>query len=134
MADELELEIATPERLLVSEHVSEVQVPGKNGYMGILPGHAALLSQLATGVVRYTSQGKHRVLALNGGFVEVNHDKVRVLADTAERAEEIDVPRAQAALQRAQDRLTNPALSVDPARALSAMMRAQTRIEAAQSR
>jgi F-type H+-transporting ATPase subunit epsilon len=131
MPDLLQLEIATPERLLVSEKASEVQLPGKNGYFGVLPGHAALMAELAAGTVSYTSGGASRRLALNGGFAQVLDDHVRVLADSAERAEEIDVPRAQAALARAQQRLENPAVGIDVARALSAMQRAQSRLEAA---
>ena len=92
MADTLELEVATPERELVREQVSEVQVPGKNGYMGILPGHAPLLGLLGIGTLTYVSvsDGKKRYLSIHGGFVEVLDDHVRVLADCAERAEEID--------------------------------------------
>jgi F-type H+-transporting ATPase subunit epsilon len=123
--------VATPERQLVHEEVSEVQIPGSNGYMGILPGHAPLLSQLTTGTLSYVAGGRKRCLAVHGGFVEVLPEHVRVLADRAERAEEIDVERAKKALKRAQDRTENPALGVDPARALSAMARAQARLEAA---
>ena len=102
MADNLELEVATPERELVRELVSEVQVPGKNGYMGILPGHAPLLGLLGIGTLAYVSvsDGKKRYLSTHGGFVEVLDDHVRVLADCAERAEEIDIQRAKAALQQ----------------------------------
>src|SRR5450631_3763392 len=101
MAETLELEVATPERELVREQVSEVQLPGKNGYMGILPGHAPLLGLLGIGTLTYVSaaDGKKRCISLHGGFVEVLEDHVRVLADVAERAEEIDVQRARAALQ-----------------------------------
>ena len=88
------------------ELVSEVQVPGKNGYMGILPGHAPLLGLLGIGTLAYVSvsDGKKRYLSTHGGFVEVLDDHVRVLADCAERAEEIDIQRAKAALQRAPGR------------------------------
>ena len=136
MAETLELEVATPERALVSEQVTDVQVPGKNGYMGILPGHAALLGLLGIGTLSYVSlaDGKKRYLSVHAGFVEVLDDHVRVLADCAERAEEIDIRRAQAALQRAQEEGLNPALGVDPAVALLAMARAQARLEAAQQK
>jgi F-type H+-transporting ATPase subunit epsilon len=80
MAD-LSLEIATPDKLLVNEKVSQVEVPGKDGYMGILPGHAALISELAEGIVKYTAAGKATELKITGGFIEVRDDKVRVLAD-----------------------------------------------------
>ena len=130
MADVLQLEIATPERQLVSEQVTEVQIPGKGGYMGILPGHAALLSELGTGSLSYVAGGKRRFLSLHGGFLEVHEDHVRVLANLAEPAEEIDVERARRALQRSQEQLINPALGVDPGAALAAMERAQARIAA----
>jgi F-type H+-transporting ATPase subunit epsilon len=81
MAD-LSLEIATPDKLLVNEKVSDVEVPGKDGYMGILPGHAALISELKEGTLKYTASGKSSQLTITGGFVEVRDDKVRVLADS----------------------------------------------------
>ena len=110
MADTLSLEVATPERQLVLEQVAEVQVPGKNGYMGILPGHAALLGLLGIGTLTYVVDGKKRYLSVHEGFLEVLDDHVRVLADVAERAEEIDMQRAQRALQRAQARLATAEL------------------------
>ena len=134
MPDSIELEIATPERLLVREDVSEVQVPGKDGYLGILPGHAPLLGLLGTGYLSYTAGSRKRYLSINGGFLEVLPGHVRVLADTAEKAEEIDVERAKSAFQRAQDQLTNPSIGIDPAAALSALMRAQARIEVAEKK
>jgi F-type H+-transporting ATPase subunit epsilon len=130
MPDLIELEIATPERLLVREDVTEVQLPGKNGYMGILPGHAALLSELGTGTLTYVVSGRKRCLSVQGGFVEVLPDHVRVLANVAERAEEIDVERARADLSRANQDLINPALGVDPAVALDALAWAQARVDA----
>ena len=126
--DSLELEVATPERLLVREQATEVQVPAKNGYMGILPGHAALLSQLGSGVLDYVAGGQRRYLAVAGGFLEVLPGHVRVLADVAERAEDIDAARARAALQRAQGETGGE----ESAAALAAMERAQARIAAAE--
>jgi F-type H+-transporting ATPase subunit epsilon len=134
MADSLELEIATPERQLVREQVTEVQIPGKEGYMGILPGHAPLLSLLGIGTLSYVIGGQRRYLSVHGGFLEVLEDHVRVLADLAERAEEIDIERARKALQRSQEEAMNPALGVDPAAALAAMLRAQARLEAAEQK
>lgn len=134
MAELILLEVATPERQLVREEVAEVQVPGRNGYMGILPGHAPLLSQLGIGFLSYEVGGKRRYLCVHSGFVEVLPDRVRVLADVAERAEEIDLERARRALQRAREQLINPALGVDPAEALEAMSRAQARITAAEQK
>jgi F-type H+-transporting ATPase subunit epsilon len=131
MAASIELEIATPEHLLVKEQVDEVQIPGKDGYMGILPGHAALLSQLGTGFMYYSIGGRKRFLSIHGGFVEVLPEHVRVLANMAERAEEIDVEKARGDLQQAQEQVMNPSLGVDPAVALEAMASAQARIEAA---
>jgi F-type H+-transporting ATPase subunit epsilon len=133
MADNIELEVATPERELVRELVSDLQIPGKNGYMGILPGHAPLLGLLGIGVLQYVSvsDGKKHYLSIHGGFMEVLDDHVRVLADVAERAEEIDVPRAKVALQRAVEEGLNPALGVDPGAALLAMERAQARLDTA---
>ena len=132
MAEVLELEVATPERLLVRADVTEVQVPGKNGYMGILPGHAPLLSELGTGFLSYVSEGRKRALSLQGGFVEVLPGNVRVLANLAERAEDINLERARTDLQKANEEVFNPALGVDPAVALEALAWAQARIDATQ--
>jgi F-type H+-transporting ATPase subunit epsilon len=136
MADTLSLEVATPERELVREPVSDVQLPGKHGYMGILPGHAPLMGLLGIGMLTYVSisDGKKRYLSVHQGFVEVLEDHVRVLADVAERAEEIDVQRARAALQRAQEEGLNTALGVEPGAALAAKARAQARLEAAEQK
>ena len=127
MPDSLELEVATPERLLVREQATEVQVPGKNGYMGILPGHAALLGLLGAGTLAYSAAGGKQYLAIQGGFLEVIEDHVRVLADIAEPAAEIDVAGAQAELARAQAEETG----ADPETALQAVALAQARIETA---
>jgi len=131
MAETLELEIATPERELVREQVEEVQLPGKNGDMGILPGHAPLVGLLGIGMLSYTRGSQKHYMAVHGGFLEVADDHVRVLADNAEHASEIDVERAQNALRRAQEAGMNPALGVDPAAALESIERAQARLEAA---
>lgn len=134
MAEVLNLEIVTPQRLVVKEQVSEVQIPTKNGYIGILPGHAALLSELGTGYLSYAIGGKTRYMSLQGGFVEVLPDQVRVLANVAERAEEIDVEKARQDLRQAQEQLVNPSLGVDPAVALEAVALAQARIAAAEQK
>jgi F-type H+-transporting ATPase subunit epsilon len=130
MAELLDLEIATPERQLVREQVTAVQLPGKDGYLGILPGHAALLGQLGAGALSYTAAGRERYLAVDGGFVEVLEDHVRVLADMAEKAEDIDLARARADLQKAQEQLASTAADADPGVALAAVNRAQARIGA----
>jgi F-type H+-transporting ATPase subunit epsilon len=131
MAGTLLLEVATPERLMLKENVSEVEVPGAEGEMGILPEHAALLSELGAGPLRYTPDGgRPHYLFVSGGWVEVNANTVRVLANTAEHGNDIDTQRAQDALQRANQRLLNPTGDVDIARALNALKRAQARLEA----
>ena len=134
MAETLELEVATPERQLVREEVTEVQLPGKDGYLGILPGHAPLLSQLGIGYLTYPAGGQKKYLSVHGGFVEVLEDHVRVLADVAERAEEIDVERARRAAKKATEEMINPNLGVDPAVALAALRRAETRIAVAEKK
>ena len=134
MAETFELEIATPERLVVRDQVEEAQIPAANGYIGVLPGHAPLVSELATGELSYTSKGRRRFLAVNGGFVEVLSDRVRVLTDSAEKADEVDAARAQAALDRASERLARPDIGIDVARALNAMKRAEARLKAASHR
>ena len=129
MAEQLELEIATPERELVRQPVSDVQLPGKDGYLGILPGHAALLGQLGAGALSYTAAGQSHYLAVDGGFVEVLEDHVRVLADSAEKAEDIDLARAKSDLEKATGQL---ATAEDPDAALAAVNRAQARVNAAE--
>ena len=95
MADQLQLEVVTPERRLLSESVNAVTVPGRNGEMQILPGHAALISELKTGVLTYNQGGTNFQLHISGGFIEVNDERVSVLAEIAERPDEIDVARAR---------------------------------------
>ncbi|MCC6862538.1 MAG: F0F1 ATP synthase subunit epsilon [Bryobacterales bacterium] len=131
MADTFELEIATPERLLIREQVNEAQIPARNGYLGVLPEHSPLIAELGTGELSYTVGPHRRFLSVDGGFVEVLPDRVRVLADRAEKADEIDMERARAALERARDRLSNPNTAIDVARALNALKRAQARVTAA---
>jgi len=137
MADTFELEIATPEKSIVKEPVVRAQIPGKDGYLGILPDHAALLSELGIGTLTYaTAAGGKYSIAIHGGYVEVLDNHVRVLADIAESGFEIDVQRAEHALQRAREAMENPetvnvADGADPASGLAASMRAEARIEAA---
>jgi len=135
LPEKLKLQVVTPERLVVSEEVDEVQVPGKNGYMGILPGHAPLLSELMIGEVSYRRGNSWEFLAVVWGFVEVLPDRVIVLAETAERAEEIDVERAQAACQRAEARLAAAGTEgIDIDRAQVALQRALIRLQVASKR
>jgi F-type H+-transporting ATPase subunit epsilon len=132
MADVFEIEIATPERLLAREKAIRAQIPAKEGYIGVLPDHAALLSELGIGAMTYTLPGDQQfALAIRGGFVEINNNVVRVLTDFAEKAHEIDVNQAQKELKEAQDAFVNPALGIDIASALIAMSHAQARIDAA---
>ena len=134
MAESLELEIATPERLLVKEVVREAQIPAKEGYIGVLPGHAPLLSELGVGSLSYTTGVGRFTLAVHGGFLEINGNHVRVLAERAEAAKEIDESRAMEALHRAEKRLINPAVGIDLSRALRAYQRAQARLDAAKDK
>ena len=95
MADKIQLEVVTPERRVIAEPVDMVTVPGLGGELGILPGHTPLISQLQTGVLTYVAEGKSSQLHVSGGFVEVRDDHVSVLAEVAERPEEIDAARAR---------------------------------------
>lgn len=137
MADTIEFEVVTPERQLVKEPVTEAQVPASKGYLGVLPGHAPLLSLLGSGPLLYTPQdGPRKVLAIHGGFVEVLPGRVRVLANLAERAEEIDLEKARVALKQANERLTmhDQGAGVDPALALEESELAMARVAAAELR
>lgn len=132
MADRLRLELATPTRLVVSEEADEVVVPGIDGYFGVLPGHASLLALLGVGEVTYRAGRTERYLAVSGGFAEVGPNRVTILAETAERPEEIDPARARAARERAEGRLAaRGGDEVDYPRALSALARAQVRLQVA---
>src|ERR671920_2034208 len=102
----LQLDVITPERRLLSEQVDAATVPGMNGELGILPGHTPLISQLQTGVLSYTKGGATERLHVSGGFVEVNADRVSVLAEIAERPEEIDAARARLAREHAEKTLS----------------------------
>ena len=107
MADRLQLDVITPERRLISEQVDAVTLPGLGGELGILPGHTPLISQLQTGVLAYTQGPTTRRLLVSGGFVEVNDDRVSVLADLAEFPEEVDAQSARREREEAERRLGN---------------------------
>jgi F-type H+-transporting ATPase subunit epsilon len=127
----LTLEIVTPERSLASEEVDEVQLPGAEGYFGVLPGHAPLLASLQVGELWYRiGQEKHYV-AVAFGFAEVLPERVTVLAQIAERPEDIDVPRAEAAKKRAEERIAKPQVEIDFERARIAMMKSLIRLQVA---
>jgi F-type H+-transporting ATPase subunit epsilon len=132
VADTFEIEIATPERLLAREQAIRAQIPAKDGYIGVLPDHASLLSELGIGAMTYTTPGDHLfTLAIRGGFLEIHNNVVRVLSDIAERGHEIDVSQAEKDLKAAQGEMVSPALGVDIAAALIAVRHAQARIDAA---
>jgi F-type H+-transporting ATPase subunit epsilon len=134
MPDSFQLEIVTPEKLVVKVVADEVQIPGQSGYLGILPGHAPLITELAVGVITYRSQGDTRTLSVAWGFAEVLQDKVTILAETAERPEEIDVERAQKAKDRAEQRLQSNDPQIDYGRAEDALQRAETRLKVAEEK
>ncbi len=130
MAETIQLEIVTPERLVVNEAAEEIQIPGKSGYLGILPGHAPLITELAVGEITYRTGGQLKRLAVAWGFAEVLQNKVTILAETAELAEEIDVKRAQSAQQQAEQELKKSGPGGNP-EAEAALARANTRIDVA---
>src|SRR5688500_7183305 len=103
----IDLQIVTPDRLLVHEQVDEVEVPGSEGYFGVLPGHTPMLASLAVGELWFRKGQDKTFLAIAFGFAEVLPDRVTILARLAERAEEIDIERAEAARHRAEERLTH---------------------------
>jgi len=131
MADTFQLEIVTPDKLVVKDTAEEMQIPGKNGYMGILPGHAPLISELGVGQISYRNGHETHYLCVAWGFAEILPDKVTILAETAERGEEVDCERAQKAKERAEKRLASGDAEVDVARAQNALAKASNRLEAA---
>ena len=131
MADTIQLEIVTPDRMIVSDTAQEIQIPGKGGYLGILPGHAPLITEIAVGEITYRSGNETKHIAVAWGFAEVLPEKVTILAETAERAADIDVARAQAAKERAEARLKQGGADLDYRREEDALKRAQTRIDVA---
>jgi F-type H+-transporting ATPase subunit epsilon len=131
MADTFQLEIVTPEKKVVETAAEEVQVPGKNGYLGILPGHAPLITELSVGEITFRENSTEQKLAVAWGFAEILPNKVTILAETAERPSEINVERAREAKERAEQRLTSGDTAVDVDRALDALQRAQVRLDVA---
>ncbi|MCJ7604953.1 MAG: F0F1 ATP synthase subunit epsilon [Dehalococcoidales bacterium] len=126
----LKVEIVTAERVVYSGEVEAVIAPGTEGQLGILPHHAPLMTSLAPGELVVRTDGQEEVLAISGGFIEVRPDRVIVLADQAERADEIDLERAEAAMKRAKERLGKPDL--DTARTEAALRRAMVRLNVAE--
>jgi len=131
MPDTFQLEIVTPEKKVVDTAATEAQIPGKNGYLGVLPGHVPLITELAVGEITYRDGGQEQHLAVAWGFAEVLPDKVTILAETAERPSEIDVARAREAKARAEQRLTSGDANVDVERSLDALHKAEMRLEVA---
>ena len=132
MADgPLELSIVTPERSVVHEAVDELEIPGSDGYFGVLPGHAPLFSELKIGEVGYRQGSKWTFLAVAWGFAEVLPNQVRILAESAERASEIDMERAKRAKQRAEERLVRGTDDIDYDRCRISLERAVIRIQVA---
>ena len=127
----IRLEFVTPERSIAHNDVDEVELPGEEGFFGVLPGHAPLLAALKPGPLWYRTGAEKHYAFIAGGFAEVTADRVSVLATVAERAEDIDVARAEAAKRRAEDRLAKPVTDMDMERARIAMLRAIARLQIA---
>jgi F-type H+-transporting ATPase subunit epsilon len=127
----IELQIVTPDRMLVHEQVDEVVIPGSEGYLGVLPGHTPLLASLAVGELWYRKGQEKIYLAIAFGFAEVLPDRVTILAQLAERAEDIDITRAEEAKKRAEARLSQAKADVDYERARAALTKSLARLQVA---
>ena len=127
----LQLQVVSADRSLVNEPVDEVIVPGADGYFGVLPGHTPLLAAMQVGQLTYRQGRDEHLLLIAFGFAEVLPDRVTILAQTAERPEEIDVARAETAKKRAEQRLANPTIDMDAERARIALMKALIRLQVA---
>src|SRR5438128_5640298 len=127
----IQLHIVSAERALVNETVDEVEIPGSEGYFGVLPGHTPLLALLGAGELWYRQGAEKHYLSMAFGFAEVQPDQVTILAQIAERADEIDVARAEAAKKRAEERLSKASVDMDFERARIAMMKALIRLQVA---
>jgi F-type H+-transporting ATPase subunit epsilon len=132
LPETIELEVVTPERHVLTEKVESLEMPGKEGYLGILPGHAPLITELGVGILTYHKGPETRYLTAINGYAEVLPDRVIILAEMSERAEEIDVARVRSSLERAEERLAKAASpDVDWQRASFAIQRAMVRLQAA---
>jgi len=134
MPDTFQIEIVTAEKMVVKDEAEEMQIPGKNGYLGILPGHAPLITELAVGEIAYRRGGSTHYLSVAWGFAEVMPDKVTILAETAERPDEIDISRAQEAKRRAEEEFKTGKTEDDFTDAEDALKRAETRLDVAQKK
>ena len=130
----IRLEFVTPERAIAHDDVDEVQLPGEEGFFGVRPGHAPLLAALKPGEMWYRKGNEMTYAFLGGGFAEVTPDRVSILAPVAERAEDIDLARAEAAKRRAEERMAKPASDMDFERARIALLRAISRLEISKAR
>ena len=131
MTEVFQFEIVTPEKRVVDTAATEAQIPGKNGYLGVLPGHAPLITELAVGEITFRSDSGEQRIAVASGFAEVLPDKVTVLAETAERPEEINVERARKAKEHAEQGLAGAQTEGDVERALDALHLAEVRLRVA---
>lgn len=127
----LQLQIVSAERLLVNETVDEVEIPGSEGYFGVLPGHTPLLAMLGAAELWYRKGQEKHYFVIVLGFAEVQPDRVIILSQVAERVEEIDLARAEASKKRAEERLARPAVDMDAERARIALLKSMIRIQAA---
>jgi F-type H+-transporting ATPase subunit epsilon len=134
MADTVQLEIVTPEKMIVKDVAEEVQIPGSGGYLGVLPGHAPLITELSAGELSYRNGGNTYRFSVAWGFAEVLPDRVTILAETAERAEEIDVPRAQTDKKHAEQSLADGKSEEDFVKAEGELKYADSRLEIAQKK
>jgi F-type H+-transporting ATPase subunit epsilon len=129
LPDHLDLQIVTPDRRIVQEQVDEVEIPGSEGYFGVLPGHTPLLASLAVGELWYRKGQEKIYLSIAFGFAEVLPERVTILARIAERAEDISVERAEASRKRAEERLAHARSDIDYERARLALMKSIARLQ-----
>lgn len=134
MPDTFQLEIVTPEKMVVRDTAEEVQIPGRNGYLGVLPGHAPLITELGAGEISYRSSGQLHRFSMAWGFAEVLPDRVTVLAETVERADQIDVTRAQQTLASAEESLKSAQTEEEVSNLIGDIRRAQARIQVAEKK
>jgi F-type H+-transporting ATPase subunit epsilon len=129
VAETFQLEIVTPEKLVVRDSAEEAQIPGRNGYLGVLPGHAPLITELGAGEISYRSGGQLHRFAMAWGFAEVLPDRVTVLAETVEHPDEIDVARVERSLKEAEESLKSAQTEEDFSIATGKIERAQARLD-----
>jgi F-type H+-transporting ATPase subunit epsilon len=127
----LQLQVVSADRSLINETVDEVEIPGAEGYFGVLPGHTPLLAVLGAGELWYRQGADRHYLAIAFGFAEIQPDRVTILAEMAERADEIDVARAEAAKKRAEERIARPTVDMDAERARIALLKSLIRLQVA---